>query len=213
MEFRLTPKAGAAALLAAGVLAGCAAPSAVPQNAGSLQAGQVSSATREVLATFAQSLPPDDAQDREDAQRGLIARPTGQVRDAGGRVLKDFASFDFVQGTAPDSVNPSLWRHARLNAQAGLFKVSDGIYQLRGFDIGNITLVEGKTGWIVVDTLTSREIAAAAMAFARQHLGNKPVTALIFTHSHADHFGGALGVISPRKWRGAKCPWWRLRAS
>lgn len=78
----------------------------------------------------------------------------------------------------------------------GLFKVSDGIYRLRGFDIGNITLVEGKTGWIVVDTLTSREIAAAAMAFARRHLGNKPVTALIFTHSHADHFGGALGVIS-----------------
>lgn len=206
MEFRLTPKAGAAALLAAGVLAGCAAPSAVPQNGGSLQPGQVSNATREVMATFAQSLPPDEAQDREDAQRGLIARPTGQIRGADGRVLKDFAAFDFVQGAAPDSVNPSLWRHARLNAQAGLFKVSDGIYQLRGFDMGNITLIDGKTGWIVVDALTSREMAAAAMAFARQHLGNKPVTALIFTHSHADHFGGALGIISPAEVAQRKVP-------
>ena len=99
------------------------------------------------------------------------------------------------QGKAPATVNPSLWRQALLNNQIGLFKVRDGIWQLRGFDLANITLIEGKTGWIVVDTLTARETAAAAMAFARQHLGNKPVSAVIFTHSHVDHFGGALGVI------------------
>jgi alkyl sulfatase BDS1-like metallo-beta-lactamase superfamily hydrolase len=83
--------------------------------------------------------------------------------------------------------------------QIGLFKVTDGVYQLRGFDIANITLIEGKTGWIVVDALTSREAPAAAMEFARKHLGDKPVTALIFTHSHADHFGGALASSRRRR--------------
>jgi alkyl sulfatase BDS1-like metallo-beta-lactamase superfamily hydrolase len=101
----------------------------------------------------------------------------------------------FVEGKSPATVNPSLWRQALLNNQIGLFKVRDGIWQLRGFDLANMTLIEGKTGWIVVDTLTARETAAAAMAFARQHLGDKPVSAVIFTHSHVDHFGGALGVI------------------
>jgi alkyl sulfatase BDS1-like metallo-beta-lactamase superfamily hydrolase len=104
------------------------------------------------------------------------------------------------------AVNPSLWRQALLNNQIGLFKVMDGIYQLRGFDLANITLIEGKTGWIVVDTLTAKETATAAMAFARQHLGNKPVSAVVFTHSHADHFGGALGVISAEEAQSRKVP-------
>jgi alkyl sulfatase BDS1-like metallo-beta-lactamase superfamily hydrolase len=121
-------------------------------------------------------------------------------------LLHDFDAYGFVDGKAPATVNPSLWRHAIMNAQAGLFKVTEGIYQLRGFDIANITLVEGKTGWIVIDALTARESAAAAMAFANKHLGPRPVSALIFTHSHVDHFGGALGVVSaPRKLRGASC--------
>jgi alkyl sulfatase BDS1-like metallo-beta-lactamase superfamily hydrolase len=89
-----------------------------------------------------------------------------------------------------------LWRHAVLNNHSGLFQVSDGIYQLRGFDLANMTLIEGSTGWIVVDPLTVRETAAAALAFAREQLGDKPVTAIIFTHSHVDHFGGALGIVS-----------------
>jgi alkyl sulfatase BDS1-like metallo-beta-lactamase superfamily hydrolase len=130
-----------------------------------------------------------------DAKRGFIAAPEGQVKDEAGNVIWDYDAFAFVEGQAPATVNPSLWRQALLNNQIGLFKVRDGIWQLRGFDLANITLIEGRTGWIVVDTLTSRETAVAAMAFARQHLGDKPVSAVIFTHSHVDHFGGALGVI------------------
>jgi alkyl sulfatase BDS1-like metallo-beta-lactamase superfamily hydrolase len=105
-------------------------------------------------------------------------------------------SFDFIEGPAPASVNPSLWRQAKLNNIHGLFEVTPGIYQLRGFDLANMTLIEGDTGWIVVDPLTKRETASAALAFAGQHLEPRPVAAVIFTHSHIDHFGGALGVLS-----------------
>ena len=160
-------------------------------------AGDATSATLKVNEQFAQSLKLDDPQGFEDARRGFIARPNGRITTATGDVLIDFNDFKFVEGKAPQTVNPSLWRHAHLNAQIGLFKVTEGIYQLRGFDIANMTLIEGNTGWIVVDTLTSRESAAAAIAFARKHLGDKPVSAIIITHSHADHFGGVLGVISP----------------
>ena len=145
-------------------------------------------------------------QDFEDAQRGLIAKATGKIVAADGTVLNDLDAYGFLGAAAPDTVNPSLWRHAQLNATAGLYKVVDGVYQLRGFDIANITLIEGKTGWIVVDALTSRESAAAAMAFAAQHLGKKPVSALVLTHAHADHFGGALGVISQQEAAQRKIP-------
>jgi len=120
--------------------------------------------------------------------------------------LRDFDAYGFLDAAAPDTVNPSLWRHAQLNAHIGLFKVMDGVYQLRGFDIANITLIEGKSGWIVVDALTSRESATAAMAFAEQHLGKKPISGLILTHAHADHFGGALGVISAQEASARKVP-------
>jgi alkyl sulfatase BDS1-like metallo-beta-lactamase superfamily hydrolase len=180
------------ALVAALVLAGCGRDTVAPS-------GDASATTVQANAEFAKTLPLADAQDFEDARRGLVARPTGKILAADGSVLTDFDAFNFVDGDAPPTVNPSLWRHARLNAQIGLFKVVDGVYQLRGFDIGNMTLVEGKTGWIVIDALTCRETASAALAFARQHLGNKPVTALLFSHSHVDHFGGALGVLSPEQ--------------
>ncbi len=155
-----------------------------------------SASTQKENAAFVQTVTQASVQDFEDAKRGLIARPAGKILAADGSVLRDFAAYDFLQGTAPDTVNPSLWRHAQLNANIGLFKVMDGVYQLRGFDIANITLIEGKTGWIVVDALTSRESAQAAIAFAEQHLGKKPVSGLVLTHAHADHFGGALGVLS-----------------
>ena len=158
-------------------------------------AGDATPTTQASNAQFAQALKLDDQQDFEDARRGLIARPTGQILGADGSVLVDFDAFKFVEGKAPPTVNPSLWRHAILNAQIGLFKVTDGIYQVRGFDIANMTIIEGKSGWIVVDPLTARESATAALAFARKHLGDKPVTAIAFTHSHIDHFGGALGVM------------------
>jgi alkyl sulfatase BDS1-like metallo-beta-lactamase superfamily hydrolase len=168
--------------------------------------GDATAETLKVNAQFANELQLDDPQAFEEAKRGFIARPEGQILGANGAVLIDFDAFKFVAGQAPDTVNPSLWRQAILNAQIGLFKVTEGVYQLRGFDIANITLIEGKTGWIVVDALTARETAAAAMAFARKHLGNKPVTAIVFTHSHVDHFGGALGVASAQEVAERKIP-------
>lgn len=165
-------------------------------NKPSAAAGDATPATAAVIQASIKGLDLSDNRDMEDAQRGFIARPTGKILGADGNVLIDFDAYRFVEGQAPATVNPSLWRHAMLNAQIGLFKVRDGIYQLRGFDIANMTLIDGQTGWIVVDPLTSRESAAAALAFAREHLGNKPVTAIIFTHDHADHFGGVLGITS-----------------
>ncbi|WP_370262092.1 alkyl/aryl-sulfatase [Limnobacter sp.] len=159
-------------------------------------AGAASSFTQAMHDEVAKTTDLVDQANTEDAKRGLIAKPTGQVKNAAGEVIWDYDAFDFIQGKAPPTVNPSLWRQAALNNQIGLYKVVDRIYQLRGFDLSNITLIEGETGWIVVDVLTSEETARAAMAFARQHLGDKPVSAVVFTHSHVDHFGGALGVIS-----------------
>ena len=166
------------------------------EKAVSSGSARVEAATAEANQQFGQMLNLADKQDFEDAARGLIAQPSGKILNAAGGTLWDYDRFNFIKGEAPASTNPSLWRQAKLNNIAGLFKVMDGIYQLRGFDLANITLIDGKTGWIVVDTLTSRETATAAMAFARKHLGDKKVSALIFTHSHIDHFGGALGVIS-----------------
>ena len=188
-----------AALLA--LMAGCGKSPGVGGTA-----GDAAPTTLAANDQFAKQLKLDDPQDFEDAKRGFIARPEGKIVAADGTVLADFDAFKFVDGKAPDTVNPSLWRHALLNAQIGLFKVTDGIYQVRGFDVANMTLIEGKTGWIVVDTLTARESATAAMAFARKHLGDKPVSAIVFTHSHADHFGGALGVVTPKEVAERKIP-------
>ena len=155
----------------------------------------VAPATATANAAVAARLDLAQTQAFDDARRGFIARPSGKVLATDASTVWDFDRFQFVDGPAPATVNPSLWRQARLNNQIGLFKVADGIHQLRGFDLANMTLIDGKTGWIVVDTLTTRETAAAALAFARRYLGDKPVSAVVFTHSHADHFGGVLGVV------------------
>lgn len=156
-----------------------------------------SSAQNQVTETWLQ---------QSDARKGFVAAPTGQVKDLEGKVIWDFDAFAFIKGEAPATVNPSLWRQATLNNQIGLFKVTQGVWQLRGFDLANMTLIQGKSGWIVVDALTSQETSAAALAFARQHLGPQKVSALIFTHSHADHFGGALGVVSAAEVKSRKIP-------
>ncbi len=184
------------AALAALTLAGCNRPAELPAAT-----GDVTPTTLQAQAAVAQALPLAEQQAFDDAARGLIARPEGQILAEDGRVLIDFDAYRFVQGEAPPTVNPSLWRQAKLNAQIGLFKVVEGVWQLRGFDIGNMTLVQGRSGWIVIDALTCRETAAAAIAFARKHLGNQPVTALLYTHSHVDHFGGALGLLTPEQAR------------
>ena len=191
-----------AMICATALLAACGKGPAAPAASG----GEVTAVTAKANEAFAAGRDLSDPASFADAKRGFIAAPTGQVRDGAGKVIWDFDGYAFVKGAAPATVNPSLWRQALLNNQTGLFKVSEGIYQLRGFDLANITLIEGKTGWIVVDTLTARETATAAMAFARKHLGDKPVSAVIFTHSHADHFGGALGVISAEEARARKIP-------
>jgi len=168
--------------------------------------GDAMPAVIEANRSMAGTLDFKDQKDFEEAKRGLIAGPGGQIRADDGTVLIDFDHFKFINGDPPPTVNPSLWRHAGLNAASGLFKVADGIYQLRGFDIANMTLIEGKTGWIIVDALTCRETAAYAYAFAKKYLGEKPVSAIIITHSHVDHFGGVLGIISPREVEQRKLP-------
>lgn len=195
----------ATAALTASVLALLSACSAGTPPTSS-QDGRASATVLRANADVARAHDLSDPSTFADARRGFIAAPQGQVKDADGHVVWDFDTFAFVKGPAPATVNPSLWRQALLNNHVGLFKVTEGIWQLRGFDLANITLIQGKTGWIVVDTGTARETAAFAMAFARQHLGKQPVSAVIFTHSHIDHFGGALGVISAEEAKARQVP-------
>jgi alkyl sulfatase BDS1-like metallo-beta-lactamase superfamily hydrolase len=148
---------------------------------------------RELLSRW----PFDDTRDVEDAGRGFLARMDPcVVHDAAGKVVWDNDSYDFVTGEAPASVNPSLWRQSVLVSMQGLFEVVEGIYQVRGLDLSNVTFVEGDTGVIVIDPLISTETAAAALALYREHRGDRPVTGVIYTHSHVDHFGGVKGVTT-----------------
>jgi linear primary-alkylsulfatase len=157
-------------------------------------------ATRKVNSEFGQELLWDSQEDFEQARRGFIASSKDlRVRHADGRIIWDQPAYDFIKGDAPPSVNPSLWRQEKLNNINGLFKVSEGIFQLRGHDLANITLIRGQSGWIIVDPLTAEETAAAALELARNHLGNDPISAIIFTHSHIDHFGGVLGIINEKE--------------
>ena len=158
-------------------------------------------------SAVAASLPLSDPQDFDDARRGLIAsEPALRVEGADGAPIWDMVAYEFIEGAPPPSVNPSLWRQAQLNNIHGLFEVTKGVYQLRGYDLANMTLIEGDTGWIVVDPLTAEETARAALAFARTQLGEKAVSAIIFTHSHVDHFGGVLGILSAEEAKQREIP-------
>ncbi len=143
------------------------------------------------------ALPFGDTRDFADADRGFIAKQEPCVITAAdGRVVWDNDVYAFLTGDAPTSVHPSLWRQSTLVAKQGLYEVVPGIYQIRGFDLSNMTVIEGDTGIIVIDPLVSTEVAAAALALYRQHRGDRAVRAVIYTHSHVDHFGGVLGVTS-----------------
>ncbi len=146
----------------------------------------------------AHALPFDDDADFRNADRGFIAALSPCViKAADGRVVWDNDAYSFLGGQAPASVHPSLWRQSTLAAKQGLYEVVPGIYQVRGFDISNVTFVETDTGVIVIDPLVSTEVAAAALALYRAHRGGeRPVVAVIYTHSHVDHFGGVLGVTT-----------------
>lgn len=150
-------------------------------------------ATRAAHAEMAARLPADDGADFRLAKRGFI----GSIQDADVPGAWSQAPFAFLDGERPDTVNPSLWRQAQLNALHGLYEVTPGVYQVRGFDISNITFIEGREGWIVIDPLTSAQPAAAALKLLREAKGDRPVTAVIYTHSHVDHYGGIHGVASP----------------
>lgn len=142
-------------------------------------------------------MPFGDTRDFDDAARGLIARRIpNAVTGEDGEVLWNNDTYAFLEGDASDTVNPSLWRQSRLCAIAGLFEVVEGIYQVRGMDLSNISFIEGDEGVIVVDPLLTAETAAAALELYREHRGNRPVKAVVYTHSHADHFGGVKGVVS-----------------
>ncbi|MBC6980364.1 alkyl/aryl-sulfatase [Caulobacter sp. 17J80-11] len=183
-------KSAALALLAA--VAATTAQAAEPAPA------DATSATRTANAGLLDKLPFADKRDFEDAARGFLGSvPGGEIRAADGRVLWSQQQFDFLKGeTAPATVNPSLWRQARLNTFHGLFRVTDRVYQVRGLDVANMTIVEGDSGLIVVDALTIPEAAKAGLELYYAHRPRKPVVAVIYTHAHADHFGGVRGLIS-----------------
>lgn len=142
------------------------------------------------------SMPFSDERDFDDANRGLVAPIEEPVVAANGAVVWDNSTYDFLAGECPDTVHPSLWRQSQLAAIDGLFEVVPGIYQVRGMDLSNTTLVEGDEGIVVFDTLLSVETGAAALALYRKHRGDRPVKAVVITHSHADHFGGIKGFVS-----------------
>lgn len=148
-------------------------------------------------AELAARLPFADDADFAAAERGFIGTlEDPKVLDAAGEVVWDASTYDFIDGEAPDSVNPSLWRQSRLVAKHGLFEVVPGLYQVRGLDLSVMSFVEGDTGVIVIDPLISKETAAAALGLYRQHRGDRPIVAVIFTHSHIDHFGGVQGIVT-----------------
>ena len=167
--------------------------------------------TRKVLQDFSASLPDDDGTDAANVARGFLGTRAEPIieRDqpsAWQPAAFDLSRSDFVTGAAPSTVNPALWRQAGFNAQHGLYEICEGIWQVRGFDISTITFIAGDTGWIIIDPLTTAETARAAFALVTDHLGQRPVKAVIYTHSHVDHYGGILGVISPEQVASGEIP-------
>jgi alkyl sulfatase BDS1-like metallo-beta-lactamase superfamily hydrolase len=159
--------------------------------------------TRAFNSTAATTLDPEDF---TRAQRGFIASlEDTKITDAQGRQAGDIGRYNFLQGDAPDTVHPNLWRHAKLNVNHGLFEVTEGVWQVRGYDISNITFIKSNTGWIVVDPLTVEATARASYELITKHLGHRPVVAVIYTHSHGDHFGGVLGVTSQAEVDAGRC--------
>lgn len=189
----------AVAASATAMVALCCALLIVPASAQSTaQPQQATSTTERANEAWLTRLPFTDRQDFEEASRGLVARFSEPViHTADGHTAWDFRAYTFEQAeVAPPTVNPSLWRQAQLNNQAGLFKVADRVFQVRGADLSNMDIIEGDTGLIVIDTLVTAETAHAALELYYANRPRKPVIAVIYTHSHVDHFGGVKGVVS-----------------
>jgi alkyl sulfatase BDS1-like metallo-beta-lactamase superfamily hydrolase len=189
------------------VAVGCASePSPPGDDAAADAQGHTAPTPRTVAANaaVAKALPLADTQDFDDVERGRTAGGADVVvQDDAGAAIWDTRRYAFVTGEAPASVNPSLWRQAKLNGVHGLFEVVPGVHQVRGYDLANMSVIEGRSGWILVDPLGSRETSAAALALVQRTLGERPVAAVIFTHSHIDHFGGIQGVLPDEARRAA----------
>ena len=186
-RFTLSPRGLLACLITA-----CLAQPVVAADAPVAASPQTTASNAAVL----KQLPFTDRTDYESVTKGLIAPFKGQVKDASGKVIWDIQAYDFLaKDQAPESVNPSLWRLAQLSAHAGLFEVSPRLYQVRGLDLANMTIIEGDDGLIIIDPLTMAETAKAALDLYYQNRPHKPVVAVIYSHTHVDHFGGVRGVI------------------
>ncbi|MFK7907199.1 MAG: alkyl/aryl-sulfatase, partial [Chitinophagales bacterium] len=176
-------------------LAACSDTASPPPKTVEVNAENLTQAeARKQLEEF---LPFEDSTDFVNARKGFIAtREDPLIKNEDGTVSIDLKSWDFLDEAAPPTANPSLWRQGQLNKIHGLFEVTKGIYQVRGFDLANMTLIASDNGWIIIDPLTSKATSKAALALANKHLGKKPIKAVIFTHSHIDHFGGIRGIVS-----------------
>jgi alkyl sulfatase BDS1-like metallo-beta-lactamase superfamily hydrolase len=147
----------------------------------------------------------DDTTDFVNARRGFIATlDSGIVYNDSHNAIINTGEYNFLKGKAPATVNPALWRHAEVNTINGLFKVTYGIYQVRSFDVAVETFIQTDNGYVVVDPLTNKEAARAGFALVKKYVGDKPVLAVISTHSHADHYGGVEGIVSAEDIRSGK---------
>jgi alkyl sulfatase BDS1-like metallo-beta-lactamase superfamily hydrolase len=172
---------------------------------GQAGAKPASSTTVDAQQQVASDLPAEDGRDAAFADRGFLgslADPIIRAKD--GQPIWNLDAYAWMEGKAPDTVNPSLWRHMGLLRKHGLYALSDNMWQVRGFDVSNMTVIKGKTGWILIDPLTRRETAEAALRLVNDKLGTRPVTAVIYTHSHADHFGGVRGVVDEAEVKAGK---------
>lgn len=161
-----------------------------------------------LMATPVQAQMADPKVDEDFASRGFVGtRKDPVIRSADGTPVWNLAAYDFARDAkAPATVDASLWRHARLLAKHGLFRVTDRIWQVRGFDLANLTFVKGDKGWIVIDVGSTAETAGAALALVTEKLGGRPISAVVITHSHSDHFGGIDGIVPVADQRGGKVP-------
>jgi alkyl sulfatase BDS1-like metallo-beta-lactamase superfamily hydrolase len=174
------------------LLLGCA-PFAAFAESGAKPASKATSAAQQRIAA---ELPTEDGRDAEFADRGYLgtlADPVIKTKD--GKPVWNLDAYAWMDGKSPDTVNPSLWRHMGILRKHGLYALSDNMWQVRGFDVSNMTVIKGKTGWILIDPLTTRDTAAAALRLVNEKLGARTVTAVIYSHSHGDHFGGVRGVV------------------
>ena len=195
----------AAALLMSSTAALAQTPATTQTGDPALQPKPASAATLAAQQAAKATLPSEDGRDADFAARGHLGSLKDPViRNAKGQPVWNLAAYEWVEGPLPPTVNPSLWREVGNLRKHGLFEVTDGVWQVRGFDVSNMTIIRGATGWIVIDPLTTRETAAAALQLVNEKLSQRPVSAVIYSHSHADHFGGVRGITNDAYVRSGK---------